>query len=136
MKRRNFLKWLLAIFSTVTVSSFVYPLLRFLAPPGSEAKAQELILRKVDVPVGGAKSIVFNSTPAIIFNNKDKGYIALSKVCTHLGCIVEYNSEKNSLVCPCHAGIYDLEGNVRSGPPPKSLTRIPVRVEGENIVIG
>jgi len=109
---------------------------RFLAPPGIEAKAQELILRKVDVPVGAAKNIVFNNTPAIIFNNKDKGYVALSKVCTHLGCIVEYNSEKNSLICPCHAGIFDLQGNVRSGPPPKSLTRIPVRVEGENIVIG
>ena len=136
MKRRNFLKWLLAIFSTVTVSSFVYPLLRFLAPPGSEAKAQALILRKSDVPVGGAKNIVFNNTPAIIFNSKDKGYIALSKVCTHLGCIVEYSSENKILVCPCHAGIYDLEGNVRSGPPPKSLTRLPVKVEGENIVIG
>jgi len=136
VKRRSFLKWLLAILSTVTVSSFVYPLLRFLAPPGSEAKAQGIALRKVDVPVGGAKNIVFNNTPAIIFNNKDKGYVALSKVCTHLGCIVEYNSEKNSLICPCHAGIFDLEGNVRSGPPPKSLTRIPVRVEGENIVIG
>ena len=136
MKRRNFLKWLLAIFSTVTVSSFVYPLLRFLAPPGSEAKTQSLVLRKSDVPVGGAKNIVFNNTPAILFNNREKGYVALSKVCTHLGCIVEYSPEKNSLVCPCHAGIYDLEGNVRSGPPPKSLTRIPVKVEGENIVIG
>jgi cytochrome b6-f complex iron-sulfur subunit len=136
VKRRNFLKWLLAILSTVTVSSFVYPVLRFLAPPGSEAKALKLILRKVDVPVGGAKNIVFNNTPVIIFNNKDKGYIALSKVCTHLGCIVEYNPEENILVCPCHAGIYDLEGNVRSGPPPKPLTKLPVRVEGENIVIG
>ena len=136
MKRRNFLKWLLAIFSTVAVSSFVYPLLRFLAPPGSEAKAQALILRKSDVPVGGAKNIVFNNTPAIIFNNKDKGYIALSKECTHLGCIVEYNSAMKSLVCPCHAGIYDLEGNVLFGPPPKPLTRLPVRIEGENIVIG
>jgi cytochrome b6-f complex iron-sulfur subunit len=136
VKRRNFLKWLLAILSTVAVSSFVYPLLRFLAPAGSEAKAKELILPKADVPVGSAKNIVFNNAPAIILNNKDKGYIALSKVCTHLGCIVEYSPEKNSLVCPCHAGIYDLDGNVRSGPPPKSLTRIPVKVEGENIVIG
>jgi len=136
VKRRNFLKWLLAILSTVAVSSFVYPLLRFLAPAGSEAKAKELILPKADVPVGSAKNIVFNNAPAIILNNKDKGYIALSKVCTHLGCIIEYSPEKNSLVCPCLAGIYDLDGNVRSGPPPKSLTRIPVKVEGENIVIG
>jgi cytochrome b6-f complex iron-sulfur subunit len=42
----------------------------------------------------------------------------------------------NRFICPCHAGIYDLEGNVLSGPPPKALIKLPVRVEGENIVIG
>jgi cytochrome b6-f complex iron-sulfur subunit len=110
--------------------------LRFLAPPSSEAKTKKLVLRKAEVRVGGFKNIVFNDTPAIILNTNDKGYIALSKVCTHLGCIVEYSREMNRFICPCHAGIYDLEGNVLSGPPPKALIKLPVRVEGENIVIG
>jgi cytochrome b6-f complex iron-sulfur subunit len=126
----------LALFSSVALASFVYPLLRFLAPPGSEAKTKKLILRKAEVRVGGFKNIIFNDTPAIILDTKDKGYIALSKVCTHLGCIVEYSREMNRFICPCHAGIYDLEGNVLSGPPPKALIKLPVRVEGENIVIG
>jgi nitrite reductase/ring-hydroxylating ferredoxin subunit len=91
--------------------------------------------RKVDVPVGSSENIVFNNTPAIIFNNKDKEISHSQKYALTLDVSLNI-IRKNSLVCPCHAGIYDLEGNVRSGPPPKSLTRIPVRVEGENIVIG
>ena len=136
MKRRSFLKWLLAFFSSAALASFVYPLLRFLAPPSSEAQSAKLILMKADLPAGGVRNIVFNNAPALIMNKKDKGFIAVSKVCTHLGCIVEYDRENERFVCPCHAGIYDLEGNVISGPPPKPLGKLPVRVEGENIVIG
>ena len=136
MKRRGFLKWLFTLFSSVALASFVYPLLRFLAPPSSEAITKKLILRKTEVPPGEAKNIVFNDTPAIILNNKDKGYIALSRVCTHLGCIVEYSRAQNKFICPCHAGIYDLEGNVQAGPPPKALIKLPVRVEGDNIIVG
>ena len=54
-------------------------------------------------------------TPAIIIHTKDKGYIALSRVCTHLGCLVNYDQARQIFICPCHNGIYDLEGNVLSG---------------------
>jgi len=136
MKRRNFLRASVAFLGSVTFLSFLYPLLRFLAPPGSEAKTKKLTFPKGEVPVGASKDIVFNNSPAIVINRPGKGLIAFSKVCTHLGCLVEYERDKNRLVCPCHAGIYDLEGNVMSGPPPKPLPKLPLRVEGENIIVG
>ncbi|HET6514820.1 MAG TPA: ubiquinol-cytochrome c reductase iron-sulfur subunit [Thermodesulfovibrionales bacterium] len=136
MKRRNFLQALLALLGSISFASFVYPLVRFLAPPSAEAKARKVTLQKNEVPVGGAKNIVVNNSPAIVINRAGKGFIAFSKVCTHLGCLVEYDKDNNRLVCPCHAGIYDLEGNVLSGPPPKPLPKLPLRVEGDNIVIG
>jgi cytochrome b6-f complex iron-sulfur subunit len=49
---------------------------------------------------------------------------------------VEFNKNSLKFVCPCHAGIYDLDGNVVSGPPPKPLTAIPLKIEGETIIIG
>jgi Rieske Fe-S protein len=49
---------------------------------------------------------------------------------------VTYERGKKILLCPCHAGVYDIEGNVVSGPPPKPLQKFSVRVEGENVVIG
>ncbi|NOZ25698.1 MAG: ubiquinol-cytochrome c reductase iron-sulfur subunit [Nitrospirae bacterium] len=136
MKRRKFLKSLLAVLGSTTVVSFAYPLVRFIAPPGKKAEAERLSLRKDEIPAGESKEIVFNNTPAIIINRPGKGYIALSKVCTHLGCLVEFNKEKGSLICPCHAGEFNLDGKVLSGPPPKPLAEFPLRVEGESIIVG
>lgn len=136
MKRRRFLQATLASLGTVALASFVYPLLRFLAPPSTGERAGKLTLQKADIPSGGSKDIVFNNTPAVIINRPGKGLVVFSKVCTHLGCLVEYDRANNRLLCPCHAGVYDLEGNVVSGPPPRPLPRFSVKIEGENIVIG
>ena len=116
--------------------SFAYPVLRFLEPPGAGEKADKVTIKKGDIPPGSAKDVVIKNTPAIVINLPDKGFIALSKVCTHLGCLVEYDSTKKRLLCPCHAGVYSLEGKVLSGPPPKPLLTYAVQVQGEDIVIG
>lgn len=136
MKRRKFLKLLFVLLGSTAATSFAYPLVKFLAPPAHRAKIKQLVLKKADIPAGEGMEVVIGNTPAIIINRYGKGYIALSKVCTHLGCIVEYSKADNKLVCPCHAGSFNLEGGVIDGPPPKSLNRFPLKVEGENLVIG
>lgn len=136
MNRRKFLKSVLFFLGSTVLVSFVYPLVRFLKPPGSEAEGRKTTIKREEIPVGSAKDIVINNIPAIVINVPDKGLIALSKVCTHLGCLVEYDKVKKRLLCPCHAGVYNLEGNVLSGPPPKPLQKYPVKVAGEDIVIG
>ncbi|MEW6109134.1 MAG: ubiquinol-cytochrome c reductase iron-sulfur subunit [Nitrospirota bacterium] len=136
MDRRTFLNTLLSFLGATALFSFGYPLLRFLAPPGSGAETHKLTVNKSDILPGESKSILVGSIPAIIINRADKGFIALSKVCTHLGCLVEYDKDKKRLQCPCHAGLFDLEGNVISGPPPKSLRKFPVKVEGDAVIIG
>jgi cytochrome b6-f complex iron-sulfur subunit len=136
MDRRRLLQLLLALFGSTALVSVAYPLARFLAPPGGGAQAQKMSLKKSDLAPGEAKEIILNNTPVIVINRPDKGYVAFSRVCTHLGCLVEYDRAKNRLLCPCHAGVFDFEGKVISGPPPKPLTKFVVRVEGESIVIG
>jgi glycine/D-amino acid oxidase-like deaminating enzyme/nitrite reductase/ring-hydroxylating ferredoxin subunit len=52
----------------------------------------------------------------------DKGEIhALSPVCTHAKCIVNWNSEEKSWDCPCHGARYDIDGAVLTGPATKAL---------------
>jgi len=136
LERRRFLGILLTVLGSTAIASFVYPLLRFIAPPQAKAGIQKLTIRKDEISAGEAKEIVLGNTPAIIVNVTGKGYIALSRVCTHLGCLVQYDKAEQKLVCPCHAGLFDLEGRVISGPPPKPLQAIPLSVEGGNIIIG
>jgi len=136
MNRRHFLKSLLGLLGTTVLVSFVYPLVRFLAPPGGEAAGKKVVMKRSEIPEGSAKDILVGNIPAIVINTRDKGFVALSKVCTHLGCLVDYDRSNRRLLCPCHAGVYTLEGTVVSGPPPRPLKKFPLRVEGEDIVIG
>lgn len=136
MERRSFLKILASLLGATALGAFAYPLVRFLLPVESAARFKSLKVPESEVPLGGFKDLMIGTTPAIIVHTKEKGFIALSRVCTHLGCLVTYYPEKLEFICPCHAGTFDLEGNVISGPPPKPLPRFSVKVEGNNLVIG
>jgi len=136
MKRRGFLKLLTSVLGLSALGAFAYPLFRFLLPVESLARAKSVTLPKSEVPVNATKDLMIGPTPVIIINARDKGFLAFSKVCTHLGCLVKYDKERQIFICPCHAGMFDLEGNVISGPPPSPLQKFAVRVDGDNIVIG
>jgi cytochrome b6-f complex iron-sulfur subunit len=134
--RRGFLQFLLAALGLTVLGCFAYPLVRFLSPSAGGGPGGTVTIDKKDVPVGGAKDLVLNDLPIIVINRPEKGYIALSRVCTHLGCLVEYQKGTEVLLCPCHAGKFDLDGNVISGPPPQPLPRLALKVEGNSLVIG
>ncbi len=136
MQRRSFLKLLASLLGATALGAFVYPLFRFLLPVETAASFKSLEVPESAVPLDGFKDLFIGETPAIIVHTKEKGFIALSRVCTHLGCLVNYYPEKQLFICPCHAGVYDLEGNVVSGPPPRPLSKYSVRVAGTNLVIG
>jgi cytochrome b6-f complex iron-sulfur subunit len=136
MKRRSFLKLLTSLLGLGALGVFIYPLFRFLLPVESGAKARTIEIAKSELPVGATKDVMIGTTPAIVINTRGKGFLAFSRVCTHLGCLVRYDQERQVFICPCHAGTFDLEGNVISGPPPKPLPKFSVQVEGNNLVIG
>lgn len=54
---------------------------------------------------------------------------ALSATCTHLGCQVAWNPKDAHFRCPCHGGVYDAEGRVVSGPPPRPLDTMEARID-------
>ncbi|MFQ5843804.1 MAG: ubiquinol-cytochrome c reductase iron-sulfur subunit, partial [Planctomycetota bacterium] len=60
----------------------------------------------------------------------------LSGTCTHSEvCLVEWDPKRRQLVCPCHRGIFDLQGNVVSGPPPRPLARHEVFVRDGSLYL-
>jgi cytochrome b6-f complex iron-sulfur subunit len=136
MERRQLLKTSLAFLGTTTLISFVYPASKFLVRPKSSVPDAPLTINKDEIPTGTAKEFVFNETPLVVINRRGSGFIALSRVCTHLGCLVGYDKFNDKLVCPCHAGEFDLEGRVLSGPATKSLQRYSLKITTDQITIG
>ncbi|RDU61637.1 ubiquinol-cytochrome c reductase iron-sulfur subunit [Helicobacter sp. MIT 14-3879] len=58
------------------------------------------------------------------------------QVCTHLGCIPQYHSEKKQFVCACHGGVFNDSGVNMSGPPPKPMQIPPFNIDGTKLVLG
>ncbi len=88
-----------------------------------------------DLPVGGAKAITYGGIPVLVLRTP-QSLRAFSLICTHLGCIVEWQDNKKEFYCPCHDGRYDEFGDVLAGPPPIPLEQFAVRIEGEQVIVG
>ena len=61
-----------------------------------------------------------------------QGYVAFSKLCTHLGCPVGLYQEKTQqLVCPCHQSIFNVNSGAipQFGPAPRPLPMLPLMVD-------
>lgn len=53
--------------------------------------------------------------------NTDNGLKALYKVCTHLGCLYNWNDQEGKFICPCHGSQFQSDGTYILGPAPRDL---------------
>lgn len=77
-----------------------------------------------DIAPGSGAVVQEGASKFAVFKQKNDELHRLSAVCTHLGCIVQWNSSENSWDCPCHGSRFDINGSVLNGPAVKSLLRL------------
>ena len=80
---------------------------------------------------------IVNEEELTVYVRTDNGrdFIAMSNICTHLGCRVRWIGDQERFFCPCHNGVFDRDGNVVSGPPPRPLDRYETRVEDGQLMV-
>lgn len=72
----------------------------------------------------------------VIRNPQDNtALIALNSLCTHQGCTVDWDQETTTLVCPCHASVFEADGSVKTGPATTALKTFSVKIDGETILV-
>jgi menaquinol-cytochrome c reductase iron-sulfur subunit len=61
---------------------------------------------------------------------------ALSVVCPHAGCLVDYRSASGGYFCPCHNSTFALDGKVNDtrSPSPRGLDGLSVEIRGQGEV--
>ena len=97
----------------------------------------EVVIAQVSALVAGEgfNFTANDGTDAILFKTKDEKIYALSRICTHEGCSVDFDLAQNKLICPCHGATYEApDGNVISGPTQRNLKKINVKVDGDNVL--
>lgn len=134
--RRKFLGVCLAGATVAAAAAAVYPVFRYLAPPSAQVGAEKLVFAAADLPEGEAKFFEYAGSTAVLVKTSAGTVVALSAVCTHLGCIVQWRKETQDFLCPCHAGQFAPDGAVLSGPPPTPLTKVPFTVANGKITVG
>jgi quinol---cytochrome c reductase iron-sulfur subunit, bacillus type len=73
-------------------------------------------------------SQVVDRTVVYLVRTGEQDVRAMQSTCTHLGCRTSYDRQSKRIKCPCHGGVFDIQGNVVDGPPPEPLPRLTTRV--------
>ena len=127
--RRSFINWftggaLLVCAGVMTLFNLI-----FLKPRVSQGAPSKFRIGKPGNYASG--SIVAMPEAKIVVRRDGDNFAAISTICTHLGCTVD--STDVGFACPCHGSLYDLQGDVVSGPAPTALAwyRVSLTPNGE-----
>jgi len=133
--RRDFLS--LAVGGSVAAFGVAlgYPVLRFVSPSARPASATATVGKVEEFPLGQAKIVLVAEHPVLVIRTADGQFRAFSAICTHLQCVVGYSAERNQIECPCHQGVYSIDGQNISGPPPRPLEEMVVTVNEGSVMV-
>ena len=102
---------------------------RFLIP---KIKRQKALLRIKKEKIPGAGALIFGQKKIAVIK-EDQDIYALNLTCTHLGCTV--NATTKGFACPCHGSVFTTSGKVVKGPADRSLKRLAVEEQGDDVLI-
>ena len=128
INRREFLNlaWLASLgFLTLNVAGVTY---LFAMPRFKEGEFGGVVNvgTAAELPEAGSTPENMPATK-IWLSNTEAGVVALYKVCTHLGCLYNWNTQEGKFICPCHGSQFEADGQYILGPAPRSLDHFVVR---------
>lgn len=136
--RREFLSKLWKGLGIVAIVEFTAVFFGFLLSGKSEAEIQKpkQLFYAGDIKSFQPDSVtIFRSGRFYLVRLADGGFLALSLRCTHLGCSVNWEEDKQRFICPCHASAFEINGNVQNPPAPSALDYFPVTIQSERVMV-
>jgi menaquinol-cytochrome c reductase iron-sulfur subunit len=144
--RRSFFGVLVGSISAVVGAMIAVPLVRFalhpvlhggggadwfaLGSPEEFAAAAEPVRAEVSFRRDDGWRATTVKQTVWVTRGANGGLVVLSGTCPHLGCVAIWHADRERFICPCHNGNFDRRGERLSGPPPRGLDPLPVKIEG------
>jgi glycine/D-amino acid oxidase-like deaminating enzyme/nitrite reductase/ring-hydroxylating ferredoxin subunit len=77
-----------------------------------------------DIPSGEGALVRDGVSLVAAYRDETGALHERSAVCTHLGCVVQWNSSEKSWDCPCHGSRFSINGAVLNGPAKEELAKV------------
>lgn len=148
--RRQFMSWVTGAISAIIGLGLGIPAIAYIVGPslkkeetqswinlGSISKVElgtpSLFKAKIQRQTGW----IVNEEQISVFVRTDNGrdFLAMSNICTHLGCRIRWIDDREEFFCPCHNGVFDKDGQIVSGPVPRPLDRFETKVENGQLFV-
>ena len=126
VERRHFLRTGWDWIKLAATAALCYPLLRFVK--FKVPKKPRLVKVEKLMKVGD----VYLDPDFVMFRDK-AGVWAVSRICTHLGCQLNFSEKEHLLICPCHQSMFTPQGKRVAGPANRNLPVYHVeKMSGDN----
>ncbi|MBS1715573.1 MAG: ubiquinol-cytochrome c reductase iron-sulfur subunit [Armatimonadetes bacterium] len=147
-KRRSFLSWSVGAINLAVLGGIFTPVIGFIGSPLRQKPKDDWIdvIGQDEIPVGATREVRFKAKVVDGYQTVTREYVVFLKrypekivafdpACTHLGCRILYKDDQKKYLCPCHGGVFDEDGKVVSGPPPRALTEHAVRIKDGRVFV-
>lgn len=113
------------LYSPERFSSFVFPEKdRNIQPSNNIGKGKMKDLN--NLKNGDAKILDIDEKKIAAYKDDEGEVHFYSAVCTHMGCIVDWNKKEKTWDCPCHGSRFNADGEVLHGPAIKKLPKVDI----------
>jgi len=132
--RRDFLNIAVGGSAAAFAVAGTYPVVRYLEPPPGRARGAKPVGKLEEFPVGSVRTVLVEERPVLVIRTADE-VRAFSAICSHLQCVVAYSAERKQIECPCHGGVYSIDGRNLEGPPPRPLDELTVTIDEGTVLV-
>jgi Rieske Fe-S protein len=152
LSRTDFVKATVGVLGTIMGAAIGLPAIGYLISPATKSQESDAWIELgplENYPIGTPTPFSFTRTKingwektvnsygvfVLRRSEADNDVLALSNICTHLSCRVNWVEDEQEYACPCHDAQFNVDGEVTNGPPPRPLDRYETKVEEGNLLI-
>ena len=134
ISRRRLLAYAWIGAAVIVIGELIGGTFAFLWPRRKGPKVETVFIAGKVTDFKAGEVIPFRKERTLILRTEE-GFLAISAICTHLHCIVNWNEVHKRFECPCHGAKFNEYGEVLEGPPPRPLDLYKLQVVAGNVVI-
>ncbi len=120
--------------AAIVMGELIFGTFAFLWPRRKGTKVETVFIAGKVTDFKAGEVIPFRKERTFILRTEG-GFLAMSAICTHLRCVVNWNEVLKKFECPCHGAKFNQNGEVLEGPPPRPLDLYKLQLVAGNVVV-